>query len=241
MGGVKSDSVGTKKKRNKQPANDDLSERVPKKAKLAEKEVQKDRREIMNPYRHSSSTAQSRIHIMFDGGSRGNPGIAGSGAAVTFHSKSSSRTVHLRHFVGNMATNNEAEYFGLVWGLRVALKMHESMGSTLKILIQGDSQLIIKQLKGEYKCKNSKLRPFYDEALQILNRFRDLCNSTIQMEHVYRNLNARADGKMCLFPIRASCFLLSCTELANEAMDARRSWLTTSDDNHESQQPLPKK
>ena len=68
------------------------------------------------------------------------------------------------------------------------------------IVVQGDSQLIVKQIEGEYRVKSEKLRPFYQEAIKLLGEF-----SSFQISHIPRADNARAD------------------ELANEAMDARES------------------
>ena len=80
-------------------------------------------------------------------------------------------------------TNNEAEYMGLLIGMRKAVEMGID-----SLLIRGDSQLIIRQMKGEYKVKSDALKPLYNEALQLASSI-----PTIQYEHVYRTFNKRAD------------------------------------------------
>jgi ribonuclease HI len=86
--------------------------------------------------------------------------------------------------------------------------------------VQGDSKLIIQQLKGNYTCKSPKLKPYYEKAIQLLDDFQSFAQFRLSLEHVYRESNKQADG------------------LANEAMDAQRSWLTTSLDGHEMQHAL---
>ena len=132
--------------------------------------------------------------LRFDGGSRGNPGVAGAGM-VLYDANTASEVWCGRSYIGDSYTNNEAEYTALLDGLRGAF----SMGAR-HIVVQGDSQLIVKQIEGEYRVKSEKLRPFYQEAIKLLGEF-----SSFQISHIPRADNARAD------------------ELANEAMDARES------------------
>jgi ribonuclease HI len=128
-------------------------------------------------------TAQrsSRAAILyFDGGSRGNPGIA-AGAAVLL------LTDHPPHTVTQYlpkATNNEAEYTGLIIGLE---KARELGITTLKI--HGDSQLVLNQVKGTWKLKSENLRSFYDRARQLLSEFED-----IKLEWIERAKNHLADA-----------------------------------------------
>lgn len=185
------------------------------------------------------------FHVMFDGGSRGNPhGHAGSGTFITtrnfFHaeernSKTKSKakteitrnTMKLRTYLGlDALTNNQAEYTGLVSGLKqVFVAMEEIKSSEAKkhldnvtILIQGDSDLIVKQMNGEYACKSAKLQPYHQQAKKFVASIKRWCKDMgttcdLSFEHVYRENNKIADG------------------LANEAMDAQRSWITTNGDN----------
>ena len=190
------------------------------------------------------------ITVYFDGGARGNPGVAGAGAVITsqINGDDFSRVVKIRQYCGPSATNNVAEYTGLLLGLRTAKDFVEkylrdlsktntgasttaiSLTSTAKIAppidiqinIRGDSDLIIKQMNGQYQCKNAKLIPFYDDCRSIASQITMMvfnsncqvndagakCRISIDMSHVYRDDNKVADA------------------LANEAMDERRSWRT---------------
>jgi len=105
------------------------------------------------------------------------------------------------YFFLGICTNNQAEYQGLVEGLKAATEKGMN-----RLRVQGDSQLVIRQMKGEYAVKNEALRAPYREAKTLASSC-DECH----FEHVERSLNSIAD------------------RLANVAMDERRShqeWLT---------------
>jgi ribonuclease HI len=120
-----------------------------------------------------------RMH--FDGGSRGNPGPAAWGW-VLFQPDGAEAARDCGH-IGH-ATNNVAEYTGLVRGLEGAL------GHGVTTLdVRGDSELIIKQLRGEYKVKNAALKPLYEQAATMLRSL-----NSWNAEHVYRADNKIADG-----------------------------------------------
>jgi ribonuclease HI len=138
------------------------------------------------------------LTLNFDGGSRGNPGPAGIGVVVKAHD--GTPLVTLGRFIGR-ATNNVAEYRALITAMQEALKL----GAT-KILIRGDSELIIKQMRGEYRVKNPDLRVLYNEAQVLLAKFKHT-----RIEHNYREDNSLAD------------------RLANLAMD-RKADVTDVDD-----------
>jgi ribonuclease HI len=120
--------------------------------------------------------------LYFDGCSKGNPGLAGAGAVI--YDKAMVEVWCLAQLVGTNSTNNEAEYTGLLIGLRHAVEM----GGVSELMVRGDSQLIIRQLKGEYKVKSVSLKPLYLEAVELISRIR-----VVQFEHVYREFNKRAD------------------------------------------------
>jgi len=122
-----------------------------------------------------------------DGGSRGNPGPAGIGFVIN---RGDERICHGGAFIGE-ATNNVAEYKALIWGLENAQQLHIE-----ELIVHADSELLIKQLKGEYKVKNAGLRPLFLEALTQSKVFK-----SCKFVHVYREDNEEADA------------------LANEAMD----------------------
>src|ERR1700759_729773 len=104
-----------------------------------------------------------QLILNFDGGSRGNPGPAGVGAVVM--SQDGTPLVTVGKFIGR-ATNNVAEYMGLITALQEAKKL-----GAKKIIIRGDSELIIKQMRGEYRVKNPELRPLYEEAQDLIHQF----------------------------------------------------------------------
>src|SRR6476660_1187777 len=96
------------------------------------------------------------LTLEFDGGSRGNPGPAGVGVVV--RAADGTALVTLGRFIGR-ATNNVAEYKALITALQEAQKL-----GAKKIVIRGDSELIIKQMRGEYRVKNPDLKDLYDQA-----------------------------------------------------------------------------
>ena len=122
-----------------------------------------------------------------DGGSRGNPGPAGYGVRIEH---ADGTIVELKEFLGTQ-TNNFAEYRGLVAALRWAAEHHAS-----PFLIRSDSELLVKQMRGEYRVKNPGLLPLYEEARSLMRRI-----GRVSFEHVRREFNKDAD------------------RLANEAMD----------------------
>ena len=175
-----------------------------------------------NPFSSSRNTkAQLEITVFFDGGSRGNPGLSGAGAEVAVVDTSNRvKRISIREFCGEKQTNNFAEYAGLVAGLKkardiiIGLNKETSVtdASRLPIFnlkIYGDSNLIIQQQNGSWQCKNANILPLYRKAALLVADLRRLDpRSVVTFEHVYREQNKVADN------------------LANEAMDARRSWAT---------------
>src|SRR5438105_4973693 len=113
------------------------------------------------------------ITLQFDGGSRGNPGPAGVG--VVLRAQDGTPLITLGRFIGR-ATNNVAEYKALITALEQALRL-----GARKIVIRGDSELIIKQMRGEYRVKHPDLRPLYEQAQSLLSQF-----EKSKIEHNYR-------------------------------------------------------
>ena len=134
--------------------------------------------------------------LRFDGGSRGNPGVAGAGM-VLYDADEGQEVWSGYSFMGDKYTNNEAEYTGILEGLRCAYAM-----GARSVVIQGDSLLVIKQLEGAWRVKAENLRPYHQKALNVLKQF-----DSFHLCHIEREQNSRAD------------------ELANEAMDLRTSHL----------------
>lgn len=129
-----------------------------------------------------------KIIIYTDGGSRGNPGPAGIG--VVLYNEKKERIAEISKYLG-VTTNNQAEYTALIEGLKKA----KDLGAK-EVSVFMDSELVVKQLKHEYKVKNKDLAPLF---LQVYNL--SLNFSKISFTHVYREHNSEAD------------------KLANEAMD----------------------
>lgn len=124
---------------------------------------------------------QEDIYEMyFDGCSKGNPGLSGAGAVIY---KNGEEIWANSYFVSDSATNNVAEYFGLIRGLKRAIKMNIH-----SLKIKGDSQLIIKQMTGQYQVKSESMIELYEIAKKMEEEFEN-----ISYEHVYRKYNKRAD------------------------------------------------
>jgi ribonuclease HI len=115
-----------------------------------------------------------------DGAARGNPGPAGIGAILK--SKTGEVLYSGSEYVGH-TTNNVAEYKAVLLGLEGALAQ-----GIKKVEVRADSELLIKQLKGEYRVKSAGLKPLYDEARKLLGRF-----DGVKLTHIRRELNGEAD------------------------------------------------
>jgi ribonuclease HI len=115
-----------------------------------------------------------------DGGARGNPGPAGYG--VQIQSADGQIVAELHGGLG-IATNNVAEYNGLLAALTWAVEHGER-----RLRIRADSELLVKQMRGEYKVKNSGLQPLYARARLLTTRL-----DSVVFEHVRREFNKEAD------------------------------------------------
>ena len=110
------------------------------------------------------------ITLQFDGGSRGNPGPAGIG--VVLSAEDGTPLVTLGRFIGR-ATNNVAEYRGLITALQEAKKL-----GARRVIVRGDSELIIRQMRGEYRVKHPDLKLLYEKAQSLLSEFEERRSST---------------------------------------------------------------
>ncbi len=123
-----------------------------------------------------------------DGGSRGNPGPASYG--VVIRDPRGEIVARLKKYIGR-TTNNVAEYYGLIAALDYA------QSNSIKALrIESDSELMVKQMRGQYKVKSEDLKPLFERAKKMSATI-----SSFRIDHVYREQNKEADA------------------LANEAMD----------------------
>jgi ribonuclease HI len=138
------------------------------------------------PEPKSAPAAAYRFNI--DGGSRGNPGPASYGVVV--RDAGGKIVAELKKYIGRM-TNNVAEYYGLI----AALDYAESHGIRA-LRIEADSELLVKQMRGQYKVKSEDLQPLFERARKMAAAF-----DSFRIDHVYREQNRDAD------------------RLANEAMD----------------------
>ena len=118
--------------------------------------------------------------LYFDGCSKGNPGKAGAGFTIF---KDNEEIIYKSIYVGDKETNNKAEYTGLFEGLKYALQENINC-----IHVKGDSNLVIKQMKGEYKVKSENIQTIYQNTKRLSLQF-----ESITFEHVYRKYNQRAD------------------------------------------------
>ncbi|MFE6837146.1 bifunctional RNase H/acid phosphatase [Streptomyces sp. NPDC057705] len=125
-----------------------------------------------------------------DGGSRGNPGPAGYGAVV-LDPVTGETLAERAEYIG-IATNNVAEYKGLIAGLKAA----RELASDAQVLVRMDSKLVVEQMSGRWKIKHPDMKPLAAEAAKILPR------AQVAYEWIPREQNKHAD------------------RLANEAMDA---------------------
>lgn len=129
------------------------------------------------------------VHV--DGGSRGNPGPAAAGAVI---STPDGEVVERLGEALGIATNNVAEYRGLLLGVRRAAELGAS-----EVEVVNDSELVAKQVNGQYKVKHPDMKPLHAESLQALGAF-----DRWVVRSVPRAQNAAADA------------------LVNETLDAAR-------------------
>jgi ribonuclease HI len=128
------------------------------------------------------TTVEEFCHLLqFDGLSEPNPGTSTAGAVI-FSPEPRNPIVESGEFM-DFATNNKAEYTGLIIGLQAAIAI-----GVKNILIEGDSQLIIFQTEGKWKVKNADLQVLHKEATALLSEF-----DFVGIRHIYRDANKYAD------------------------------------------------
>jgi len=132
------------------------------------------------------------LTIHTDGASRGNPGAAAYAYVIA---RDGQEPIEEADCLGRM-TNNQAEYTALIRALEHALEL----GPEHRVVVHSDSELMVKQMSGQYGVKNADLRPLYEEARDLAHAFR----GGVEFRHVRRALNSRADA------------------LCNEALDGKR-------------------
>jgi ribonuclease HI len=143
-------------------------------------------KDLFEPYR--PKTPEHYLIAHSDGGARGNPGPAGYG--VVIKDETGKKIAELSQYLGQQ-TNNFAEYQGLIAALEYAI---EHGYKALKVI--SDSELLVRQIKGIYKVKNSVLKDLHARAKELIAKL-----DWFSIEHVLRGKNSEAD------------------QLANDAMD----------------------
>jgi ribonuclease HI len=126
------------------------------------------------------STVETEWLLMVDGAARGNPGKAGCGAAIC--DENGAVVKELSRYLG-VATNNVAEYQALLMGLESLIELGRKI-----VRVQSDSELMVRQLNGQYRVRDPKLLPLYNRARDRLRHF-DRCT----IVHVGREANKLAD------------------------------------------------
>lgn len=119
------------------------------------------------------------IHI--DGASKGNPGPSGAGAVI--NDTEGRLLIQLSSYIGR-ATNNQAEYRALIMALDYVTTF-----KPVHVAVRTDSQLVAEHIKGNYKVRNRRLMPLYQEAMRLLSSFQ-----TYSIEYIPRYLNTEADA-----------------------------------------------
>jgi formyltetrahydrofolate-dependent phosphoribosylglycinamide formyltransferase len=122
-----------------------------------------------------------KIIAYIDGGSRGNPGPA---AAAYVLNDSSGAQLEAKAFFLGKATNNVAEYTGLVKALEAAAQKGPE-----QISVFSDSELLVRQITGQYRVKSEQLKPLFQQAVSLLNGF-----NSWNIQHVTRDKNIQADN-----------------------------------------------
>ncbi|HDJ28369.1 MAG TPA: ribonuclease HI family protein [Proteobacteria bacterium] len=135
-----------------------------------------------------ASGVGKKVILYTDGASRGNPGLAGAGFLVL--DEKETLLDEGKTFLGER-TNNEAEYDALIAGLKLARRL-----GCMEVEVRADSQLMIRQLTGQYRVKNKRLIPLVLEVKKLASAF-----ARVDYHHIPRAENSRAD------------------ELANQAID----------------------
>jgi len=137
-----------------------------------------------------------RIIIHADGGSRGNPGPA---AAAFFLSDSTGAKLGAQGFFLGQTTNNVAEYTAIVKALEAAKQLKAK-----QLTVFSDSELLVKQVNGEYKVKSEQIRPLFRQVVNLLGEF-----ESWKVQHITREKNKEAD------------------KLANQALNLEQDFVET--------------
>jgi len=128
----------------------------------------------------AAGTPGPRLYLYVDGGSSGNPGPSGA-AAVLKDADGTTLLEKARAF--GPATNNVAEYQAVILGLELAASLKPSA-----LTIRSDSELLVRQLAGQYRVKAPHLKPLFQQVRRLLAPF-----PSVDIEHIPRTQNTEAD------------------------------------------------
>jgi len=130
---------------------------------------------------NAAPAANAAYRANVDGGSRGNPGPASYG--VVIRDPRGEIVAKLKKYIGR-STNNVAEYYGLIAALDYA-QQH----GVRALRVESDSELLVRQMRGQYKVKSADLRPLFERARKMAASL-----ASFKIDHVYRDRNAEADA-----------------------------------------------
>lgn len=130
---------------------------------------------------HTPHSVGGTLHLFCDGGSRGNPGQAAIAAILEDPMEGKVLSEHMERI--GIETNNVAEYKALIAGLKMAQAYQPN-----RLICHLDSELVVRQLNGEYQVKMPTLKPYFDEIQELVAELPD-----VVFEHIPREDNYRAD------------------------------------------------
>ena len=134
--------------------------------------------------------------IYTDGGSRGNPGKAGIGVVIC--NEKDQEVKKYGEYIGDNLTNNDAEYSAVIFALKKFKALFgKKLAENTDVEIRADSELVVKQLNGQYRLENPKIQQFFIEIWNLKFDFK-----SVKFKHISREKNMEAD------------------RLVNEALDA---------------------
>ena len=121
-----------------------------------------------------------RVVIHSDGASQGNPGLAAIG--VTIKDEQGKLIARISQRIGR-TTNNQAEYRAIIAALEEATKL-----GARQVELNSDSELVVRQIKGEYRVRKATLKPLYQQVKQLQS-----CLESFTINHIPRQQNIEAD------------------------------------------------
>lgn len=129
----------------------------------------------------------NELIIFSDGGARGNPGPSAIGGVLLFKKDSENQKTTFKKYIGS-GTNNEAEYQAVIFALKKAAELLKDQSSEFIIKYHLDSELIYKQMIGEYRVKTPHIQKLHQEVKNLLGNFKQVI-----FHHIRREFNREAD------------------------------------------------